>query len=81
MANPKPKPGPGRPKGSKNKLTASIKEAIERAFEEVGGQSYLAKVAQEDPRTFCTLLGKLLPMQVTGEDGAPIKAKVTISLD
>jgi hypothetical protein len=38
-------------------------------------------VAQEDPRTFCTLLGKLLPMQVTGEDGAPIKAKVTISLD
>lgn len=47
------------------------------AFETVGGESYLAVVARDDPRTFCTLLGKVLPMQVegTGDDG---KIKVEI---
>lgn len=62
----------GRKKGTPNKLNASVKEAITRAFDKVGGDAYLVKVAEEDPRTFCTLLGKVLPMQITGEDDGPI---------
>jgi hypothetical protein len=45
------------------------------AFSEVGGQAYLVKVAHEDPKTFCTLLGKVLPMQVTGEGGGALVLK------
>jgi hypothetical protein len=62
----------GRPKGTPNKLTADVKAAIIEAFERAGGASYLLKIAESDPRTFCALLGKVLPMQVTGEDGRPL---------
>lgn len=76
-----PKKGPGRPKGSSNKLTKSIKEAIEKAFENAGGVKYLETVARDDPRTFCALLGKVLPTQITGDPDNPIQHKLTITLD
>jgi hypothetical protein len=44
-----------------------VKAAIMAAFDQVGGAEYLKNVAQTDPRTFCTLLGKILPTQVTGD--------------
>jgi hypothetical protein len=68
---------PGRPKGTPNKTTAALKDAILNAFEQVGGVSYLAKVAAEDQRTFCTLLGKVLPLQVTGDGGGGIVIQVS----
>ena len=68
--------GPGRPKGSVNKLTKSVREAIEGAFQAVGGAEYLADVAKRDPKTFCALLGKVLPMQVTGEGGTALAIQV-----
>ncbi len=66
----------GRPKGVPNKTTAAVKEAILKAFDSVGGPAYLVTVAQEDPRTFCALLGRVLPMEVTGEGGQPLKIVV-----
>lgn len=74
-ARPKGK-GPGRPKGSPNKITSDIRAAIIGAFSEAGGQEYLLKVAKEDHKTFCALLGRVLPTQVTGADGGPIKHEV-----
>lgn len=65
--------GKGRPKGAANKLTKTIKEAIELSFEKVGGADYLARMAEEQPSAYMTLLGKVLPTQVTGEDGGPVK--------
>jgi hypothetical protein len=62
----------GRVAGTPNKNTTALKDAIMAALNTVGGQAYLERVAKEDPRTFCTLLGKVLPMQVTGEGGGPI---------
>ena len=59
--------GAGRKKGSPNKLSADVKAAIMAAFDEVGDADYLKTVAQTDPRTFCTLLGKILPTQVAGD--------------
>ena len=73
--------GKGRPKGSPNRLTANLKEAILGAFDTVGGPDYLVSVANSDPRTFCTLLGKVLPMQIAGadnEDGTPGEIVVRI---
>jgi len=51
----------GRAKGTPNKMTVQVKEAIIRAFDEVGGHAYLVAVAREEPRAFCALLSKLVP--------------------
>jgi len=61
MAKGGKRPGAGRKPGSPNKLTADVKDTIAAAFKEVGGQEYLVNIAKTDPRTFCTLLGKLVP--------------------
>ena len=62
----------GRQKGTTNKLTADIKAALEKAFNKAGGADYLYDVSQEDKRTFCTLLGKILPTKVEGDPDNPI---------
>src|ERR1700687_1574796 len=63
----------GRTKGTPNKVHAAVKEAIIAAFDRLGGEAYLVKVGESDPRTFCTLLGKVLPMQGTGAGDEPIR--------
>lgn len=55
-----PKTG-GRVKGTPNKLTKTIREAIEESFEQVGGAEYLALMAINEPSSYMTLLGKVLP--------------------
>lgn len=60
--------GQGRPKGSPNKTTALLKDAILQAAERAGGTKgmvgYLQQQAVETPGPFLALLGKVLPMQV-----------------
>ena len=65
--------GKGRPKGSPNKTTALLKDAILKAAEQAGNKvgeeglvSYLEHQATENPGPFMSLLGKVLPMQVSG---------------
>ena len=67
----------GRAKGTQNKLTVSIREAIEHAFDRLGGASYLEHVGRSDPRTFCALLSKLLPTKLANADGSPLLAALT----
>lgn len=67
----------GRQKGTVNKLTVSIRDAIEHAFDELGGASYLVHVGRNDPRTFCALLSKLLPTKLSNADGSPLLAALT----
>ena len=78
-----PKPGSpragGRKKGTPNKLTADLKTAILGALEAKGGQKYLEQVADRDMRTFCTLLGKVLPLQLQGDGDNPIVSSVNFS--
>jgi hypothetical protein len=61
----------GRPKGAKNKLPQKLKEALMRAFERAGGETYLHQVALDDPKTFCALLGKILPAELKLEGAGP----------
>lgn len=63
--------------GRQNKTTLALKEAIEHAFEELGGTSYLVQVGRSDPRTFCALLSKLLPTKLANADGSPLLAALT----
>lgn len=71
----KGKPGPGRPKGLPNKTTQLLKDAILRAATDAGEGdmvTYLVKQAKDNPGPFMALLGKVLPMQVTGEGGGAL---------
>jgi hypothetical protein len=67
----------GRQRGTVNKLTVSIREAIEHAFDNLGGASYLEHVGRTDPRTFCALLSRLLPTKLANADGSPLLAALT----
>ena len=47
-------------------------DMILNALSEAGGEQYLARQANENPSAFMTLLGKVLPTQVTGHEGGPV---------
>jgi hypothetical protein len=75
----RPKTG-GRTKGTPNKVTGLLKDAIIQAATDAGGGDlvlYLKDQAQQNPGPFLGLLGKVLPMQVTGEGDGPIKLEVS----
>jgi hypothetical protein len=61
----------GRQKGTPNKVSAQLKEMILGALDDAGGQTYLTRMAQEQPGPFMTLLGKVLPTTLAGEPNAP----------
>ena len=63
--------------GKPNKTTQNLKDAIERAFDRLGGVSYLEHVGKTDPRTFCALLSRLLPTKLANADGSPLLAALT----
>lgn len=66
-----PAAGKGRVKGVPNKVTREVKEMIMQALDKAGGVAYLVRCAK-DPKTasaFLTLVGKVLPLQVTGANG------------
>ena len=72
------KAGPGRPKGSANKATKELKDMILASLDRVGGIQYLEERAR-DPKTagaYMSLVGKVLPMAVTGADGGPVIVEI-----
>lgn len=70
-------PGPGRKKGVPNKDTAIIRDMIATALSDAGGVGYLVGVAHSHPGPFLALVGKVLPLQVTGKDGESLKLELT----
>lgn len=83
-----PNAGKGRVAGVPNKTTGMLKEAILAAGIAVGEDGkgkggligYLKRVAAEDVKAFSGLLGKVLPLQITGEGGGPVVVQAS-SLD
>ena len=61
----------GRQKGTPNKTTSLLKDAILKAAEEAGGEGglvgYLTLQAHENPAAFMSLVGKVLPLQVNAK--------------
>jgi hypothetical protein len=70
-----PATGKGRPKGARNKISADVKAMILGALEKSGGEQYFIEQARKNPAAFMTLVGKVLPLQVSGEDRGPIKIR------
>lgn len=56
----------GRGKGTPNVATKELKDMILGALDKAGGLEYLKRQAEENPSAFMTLVGKVLPMTVTG---------------
>lgn len=61
----------GRKKGVPNKITGLLKEAILQAATDAGGGDglvgYLREQATMNPGPFIGLLGKVLPLQISGD--------------
>jgi hypothetical protein len=80
-----PGPGPGRPKGSPNRITKALKDAIILAAQEAGYDGkgkdglvgYLKHVADTDVKAFCGLLGRVLPLQLSGDQNGPVIVEIT----
>lgn len=73
----------GRKKGTPNKTTALLKDAILKAAEAAGDGDmveYLTQQAKANPGPFMALLGKVLPMQIIGDRDNPIVAVTRIEL-
>lgn len=72
---------PARAKGTLNRTTRVLKEAILLAAEQVGWDGkgkdgltgYLRKIAMTDTKSFCALLAKVLPLQISGPNGGPVR--------
>ena len=62
---------PGRPPGP-NRVTVSVKLALEAAFDGLGGVPALIAWAEKEPAEFYRLWGKLLPRNLTIEGGAQL---------
>jgi hypothetical protein len=62
------RPGAGRPKGSPNKLSQSLKEMILASLDDVGGRAYLARLAIENSSAYSSLLGKVLPTTLSASE-------------
>lgn len=61
----------GRKRGVPNRVTGALKDRILAALDAAGGEAYLLRMAQEEPRAFLALVGRLIPQEarVTSETG------------
>jgi hypothetical protein len=75
-----PNAGKGRVKGSKNKTTVAVKEALTAAFEGIGGVKRLQTWAEENTTEFYKLWGRLIPTEVSGPDGGAIPVDATVDV-
>jgi len=75
----KPKTG-GRQRGTVNKTTALLKDAVLEAAEAAGDKEgmvgYLTTQAKQNPTAFMSLLGRVLPIQNAANDDDGIKIEV-----
>lgn len=70
--------GPGRPKGSANRVTADLRTLITESLTVAGGVKYLADQAVINPQAYLSLIGKALPRDYNlgGQDSNPVVVKI-----
>ena len=56
-----PNAGKGRPKGSPNKITGSVKAALDASLAELGGVQWFVQLAKSNPDAYVRLLLQILP--------------------
>ena len=74
--------GPGRPKGSRSKLSEAYLKALADDFQEHGLETII-RLREEKPEIYIGAIGKLMPklLEITGEDGGPVEWNLVSFLD
>ena len=74
--------GPGRPKGSRSKLSEAYLKALADDFEKNGVET-IVRLREERPDIYIGAIGKLMPklLELTGEDGGPVEWNLVSFLD
>src|SRR5215472_8311983 len=71
----------GKPKGTPNKITVALREAILAAGEAAGGEEgltgYLTRLAVENSSAYAGLLAKILPQTLAASDSGGGKVQIT----
>jgi hypothetical protein len=71
----------GKPKGTQNRITVALKDAILAAGEAAGGEggltAYLTRLAVENSSAYAGLLGKILPSVLAASDSDRGKVQIT----
>src|SRR5215471_963447 len=73
-----PPRGRGRQKGTPNKATINLREAIVESLEVVGGVKYLVKMATTAPTAYAGLLGRIIPQQHTIDIPLPTDEQLAV---
>ena len=66
----------GRKKVGPKKAMATIRDMVVGALDRAGGEDYLLRLAEEEPKTFMSLVSKVLPMQQDGDAGGPLTINI-----
>ena len=80
FAKGKPKTG-GRQKGTQNKFTRTVKEAVLETFNKLQGDKRhnLFSWGKKHPTEFYKIAAKLIPTEITGGDGKPLIPQADLS--
>ena len=84
MAGPGASKTGGRRAGTPNRITTDVRAIILAALDRVGGQDYLVQQAHNNPKAFMSLLGRLIPTQMTGpgdKELFPVQEMTTAELE
>lgn len=74
--DPKP-PNSGRKPGQPNRTTIRAKQVFQEAFDGLGGVEALIAWARKNKTEFYRHYARLIPHEVSGPDGGPIKVEDT----
>jgi hypothetical protein len=67
----------GRTKGTPNKITRSVREAVLQSFIDLGGSEALTAWAMSNQTEFYKIAARLIPTEIVGDPNAPVAVKVT----
>lgn len=57
----------GRTKGTKNKISIKVSEALQEAYEGIGGTLALIEFAKDEPAEFFKLWKQIMPTQINAD--------------
>lgn len=72
--------GPGRPKGSRNKLSETFLQVLADDFAE-HGVDVIKELREDQPAQYCQVIGRLMPklMEISGPDGSAVDLNWTVN--
>lgn len=71
----------GRQKGTPNKSTTMVKEALQLVYDKIGGHEAFANWAMAERTEFYKLYAKLLPLQLSNDESGNLVVQIVKHAD